>query len=171
MEGSDICFEVVRRAIAGFIYSEAVAWYGIPYLTLTNTHIATHTDTCCSIIAILIKMFSNSKIDDNEWVSECARVFAISALFIYTTKLRWQIFEGFVLCLTFWCRGYGIFFQFSLAYPTTKLTINILGKKHIYQNFNYNRLWFSVHKEMIKLTDFTICFVYQINTASDRGPI
>lgn len=26
MEGSDICFEVVRRAIAGFIYSEAVAW-------------------------------------------------------------------------------------------------------------------------------------------------
>lgn len=26
MEGSDICFEVVRRAVAGFIYSEAVAW-------------------------------------------------------------------------------------------------------------------------------------------------
>lgn len=25
MEGSDICFEVVRRAVAGFIYSEAVA--------------------------------------------------------------------------------------------------------------------------------------------------
>lgn len=27
MEGSDICFEVVRRAVAGFIYSEAVTWY------------------------------------------------------------------------------------------------------------------------------------------------
>lgn len=26
MEGSDICFEVVRRAVAGFVYSEAVAW-------------------------------------------------------------------------------------------------------------------------------------------------
>uniref|UniRef100_T1GTV5 Uncharacterized protein n=1 Tax=Megaselia scalaris TaxID=36166 RepID=T1GTV5_MEGSC len=26
MEGSDICFEVVRRALAGFVYSEAVAW-------------------------------------------------------------------------------------------------------------------------------------------------
>lgn len=27
MEGSDICFEVVRRAVDGFVYSEAVAWY------------------------------------------------------------------------------------------------------------------------------------------------
>lgn len=26
MEGSDLCFEVVRRAIEGFVYSEAVAW-------------------------------------------------------------------------------------------------------------------------------------------------
>jgi hypothetical protein len=26
MEGSDLCFEVVRRAIDGFVYSEAVAW-------------------------------------------------------------------------------------------------------------------------------------------------
>jgi len=26
MEGSDLCFEVVRRAVAGFVYSEAVAW-------------------------------------------------------------------------------------------------------------------------------------------------
>lgn len=27
MEGSDLCFEVVRRAVAGFVYSEAVAWW------------------------------------------------------------------------------------------------------------------------------------------------
>lgn len=27
MDGSDLCFEVVRRASAGFVYSEAVAWY------------------------------------------------------------------------------------------------------------------------------------------------
>lgn len=27
MEGSDLCFEVVRRAIDGFVYSEAVAWW------------------------------------------------------------------------------------------------------------------------------------------------
>lgn len=26
MEGSDLCFEVVRRAVGGFVYSEAVAW-------------------------------------------------------------------------------------------------------------------------------------------------
>lgn len=26
MEGSDLCFEVVRRAVDGFVYSEAVAW-------------------------------------------------------------------------------------------------------------------------------------------------
>lgn len=25
MDGSDICFEIVRRATAGFVYSEAVA--------------------------------------------------------------------------------------------------------------------------------------------------
>lgn len=38
MEGSDICFEVVRRAVAGFIYSEAVAWYGAE--TDIHTHAA-----------------------------------------------------------------------------------------------------------------------------------
>lgn len=27
MDGSDICFEIVRRATAGFVYSEAVARY------------------------------------------------------------------------------------------------------------------------------------------------
>lgn len=27
MDGSDICFEIVRRAMAGFVYSEAVARY------------------------------------------------------------------------------------------------------------------------------------------------
>lgn len=25
MEGSDLCFEIVKRAVAGFVYSEAVA--------------------------------------------------------------------------------------------------------------------------------------------------
>jgi len=29
MDGSDICFEIVRRATAGFVYSEAVARYYI----------------------------------------------------------------------------------------------------------------------------------------------
>lgn len=29
MDGSDICFEIVRRAMAGFVYSEAVARYCI----------------------------------------------------------------------------------------------------------------------------------------------
>lgn len=29
MDGSDICFEIVRRATAGFVYSEAVARYCI----------------------------------------------------------------------------------------------------------------------------------------------
>lgn len=28
VDGSDICFEVVKRASSGFIYSEAVARYG-----------------------------------------------------------------------------------------------------------------------------------------------
>lgn len=32
MDGSDLCFEVVRRATAGFVYSEAVARWGRLYL-------------------------------------------------------------------------------------------------------------------------------------------
>jgi hypothetical protein len=35
MEGSDICFEVVRRAVDGFVYSEAVAWWDIFLLPQT----------------------------------------------------------------------------------------------------------------------------------------
>lgn len=43
MDGSDLCFEIVRRAMAGFVYSEAVARWGwhrygrrpiLPYLSL-----------------------------------------------------------------------------------------------------------------------------------------
>lgn len=29
MDGTDLCFEVVRRASAGFVYSEAVARYDV----------------------------------------------------------------------------------------------------------------------------------------------
>lgn len=38
MDGSDICFEIVRRAMAGFVYSEAVARYYflIEYISNTN---------------------------------------------------------------------------------------------------------------------------------------
>lgn len=31
MEGSDLCFEIVRRATDGFVYSEAVAWWATVY--------------------------------------------------------------------------------------------------------------------------------------------
>lgn len=36
MDGSDICFEIVRRAMAGFVYSEAVARYCVLILNIYN---------------------------------------------------------------------------------------------------------------------------------------
>lgn len=36
MDGSDICFEIVRRATAGFVYSEAVTRYGIIIIELSK---------------------------------------------------------------------------------------------------------------------------------------
>lgn len=36
MDGSDICFEIVRRAMAGFVYSEAVARYYVLIERISN---------------------------------------------------------------------------------------------------------------------------------------
>lgn len=33
MDGSDLCYEVVRRAAAGFVYSESVARWVLKYIT------------------------------------------------------------------------------------------------------------------------------------------
>lgn len=38
MDGSDICFEIVRRAMAGFVYSEAVARYYDLNERISNTN-------------------------------------------------------------------------------------------------------------------------------------
>lgn len=38
MDGSDICFEIVRRAMAGFVYSEAVARYYDLIERISNTN-------------------------------------------------------------------------------------------------------------------------------------
>ena len=37
IEGSDLCFEIVKRATAGFVYSEAVARYAhVFHIQMTN---------------------------------------------------------------------------------------------------------------------------------------
>lgn len=50
MEGSDLCFEVVRRAIDGFVYSEAVAWWDKGIVT---------TSLLCYLIPFLVYTFSH----------------------------------------------------------------------------------------------------------------
>lgn len=65
------------------------------------------------------------------------------------------------------------FFQrkLFLVYTASELTIKISCRKHIYLNFNYNRLWFSGHKEIIKLTDFTICSCKRMQWNSTQAQI
>ena len=36
MEGADLCIEIVRRATAGFVYSEAVARYTMQKCDVSN---------------------------------------------------------------------------------------------------------------------------------------
>ena len=36
MSGADLCFEIVKRATAGFVYSEAVASHYIPQILQVN---------------------------------------------------------------------------------------------------------------------------------------